>query len=125
MNAARSRFHYHGTVLVAAALALPMSGAHAYSAGKWQSATQIYDKVCAYCHDISIAPPLFGRDLPISYIRNVVLQGRGPMPAFRPTDFSEEELAALGKLLQQARAPRATALGHASDGDKQRSGEQR
>lgn len=97
-------------------LALPPQPAQAYSAGQWGSAGKIYEKVCSYCHDTVVAPPLFGRNLPASYIRLMVLQGRGPMPAFRPTDFSEAELKDLAALLQGPRPARLERLHDAPGG---------
>lgn len=107
MNPGNPRFNCYCAAIVVAVLSLPSPPAQAYSAGQWRSAEEIYGKVCGYCHDFPIAPSLFGRDLPSAYIRAIVLQGRGPMPAFRPTDFSEEELAALGAFLQKERPARA------------------
>ena len=110
MNHGNLRFKGYGAALLALTLALPLRPAQAYSAGQWESAEKIYEKVCSYCHDTLVAPPLFGRNLPADFIRLMVLQGSGPMPAFRPTDFSEEELKALGALLQMPRPARLERL---------------
>lgn len=100
MKVRNSRFKCHGAAILAIAASLPAPQAQAYSAGQWGSGEKIYAKVCSYCHDTSVAPPLFGRNLSGAYIHEVVLKGRGPMPAFRPTDFSDEELESLSIFLQ-------------------------
>jgi mono/diheme cytochrome c family protein len=92
--------------LLALALSFALAApAAAQSAGQWRSAEQIYGKVCARCHETHVAPRLLGRKLPAAYVRQIVLHGMRAMPAFRPTDFSEEELAALGRLVEQQPAP--------------------
>ena len=89
-------------LILGALVCLPAAG---QSAGQWRSAENIYGKVCARCHETHVAPRLLGRDLQPEYVRYVVLHGLRAMPAFRPTDFSEDELAALGRLVQQHSAP--------------------
>ncbi|MDQ7747287.1 c-type cytochrome [Hydrogenophaga pseudoflava] len=97
--------HIEGAVRVLA-LSFALCGpAAAQSAGQWRSAEAIYGKVCARCHETHVAPRLLGRKLPAAYVRQTVLTGMRAMPAFRPTDFSEEELAALGRLVEQQPAP--------------------
>lgn len=99
MKPRNSRFKCHGAAILVVAASLPAL-AQAYSAGQWGSGEKIYAKVCSLCHDTSVAPSLFGRNLSGAYIREVVLGGRGPMPAFRPTDFNDQELESLSLFLQ-------------------------
>lgn len=110
MKPRNSSFKCHGAVILMIAASLPAL-AQAYSAGQWGSGERIYAKVCSLCHDTPVAPPLFGRNLSGAYIREVVLGGRGPMPAFRPTDFSDQELESLSLFLQTQREERRS--GHA------------
>lgn len=95
----------YGSPGVALALLLTMSSAWGQSAGQWSSPEKIYGKVCAYCHETAVAPRLFGRNLSAEYVRHVVLNGQRAMPAFRPTDFSGEELKALAQFVQARSAP--------------------
>ena len=88
------------TALLAVALALPTPLVHAQAAGQWESPAKIYDKVCAWCHETAVAPVLLGRELSPDYVRLAVSRGLGAMPAFRPTDFSDGELDALGRFVQ-------------------------
>lgn len=96
---------HYGTAMLAIALALTASIARGQSAGQWEAPARIYDKVCAYCHETAVAPALLGRNLEPGYVRLVVSRGLGAMPAFRPTDFSDGELDALGRFVQ-AQPPR-------------------
>lgn len=62
----------------------------------------VYAKVCGYCHGRNIGPILLGRKLPVDMITLVVREGRNGMPAFRPTEVSNAELAALAKWISTA-----------------------
>lgn len=68
------------------------NAARANSSGKWTSGKEVYDKVCAYCHEKGVGPAIKGRGAPQAY-RAIVRQGRGAMPPFRATEISEEALA--------------------------------
>lgn len=94
-------FKYHGAAILAVTAMFSVPSAQAYSAGQWGSAERIYAKVCSYCHDTSVAQSLFGRNLSVAYVRDIVLRGRGAMPAFRPTDFNDDELESLSLFLQR------------------------
>lgn len=104
----KHQMHYGRAVMLAAALLLPASLVRAQSAGQWETPARIYDKVCVYCHETTVAPPLLGRNLEPDYVRLVVLSGLRAMPAFRPTDFSEDELIALGRFVQTQPARRSS-----------------
>lgn len=62
----------------------------------------VYAKVCGYCHGRNIGPILLGRKLPADMVSLVVREGRNGMPAFRPTEVSNAELAALAKWISTA-----------------------
>jgi mono/diheme cytochrome c family protein len=70
----------------------------------------VYAKVCGYCHGRNIGPILLGRKLPVDMITLVARQGRNGMPAFRPTEVTPAEMAALAKWISTA-APRAEEKG--------------
>lgn len=103
--------------LLAMAAALPGLPAHAQSAGQWGSPGKIYDKVCAYCHETTVAPRLLGRDLSPDYVRLVVSSGLRAMPAFRPTDLSDAELDALAAFVQKE-PPRVATKAAAQPGER-------
>lgn len=57
----------------------------------------IYAKSCGYCHGHNVGPVIRGRGLPVETVTAFVRRGQGAMPAFRPTEISDEELTALAK----------------------------
>ncbi|WP_082747865.1 c-type cytochrome [Bradyrhizobium macuxiense] len=81
------------------------TGAVAQSAGQWKTPEQIYGSVCAYCHDARIGPTIRGRQLDEGMIVAIVTNGLRQMPAFRPTDFSDDELKALARWLHDSAKP--------------------
>lgn len=68
--------------------------ARADGSGEWKSGKEVYDKVCAYCHEKGVGPAIKGRGAPPAY-RVIVRHGRGAMPPFRSTEISDEALAKL------------------------------
>lgn len=64
----------------------------------------IYAKTCGYCHGARVGPILRGRKLPVELITAYVRSGPRAMPAFRPTEISNAELAALAKWINAAQA---------------------
>jgi len=101
------RFHDHLFQILAAVVAsLALFGpaiAFAQAAGQWKDGVQIYERVCSYCHESPVAPQILGRNIPELYVMNVVRGGLRAMPAFRPTDFSEAELAALARFIHESK----------------------
>lgn len=90
---------------VAAASALMAVGnASADSSGKWQSSQEVYNKVCAYCHEANVGPVLTGRNLMPDYIKAVVRNGNRAMPAFRESEINEAALAGVIKLVSTSTA---------------------
>ncbi|MFM7027925.1 MAG: c-type cytochrome [Chakrabartia sp.] len=65
---------------------------------------KIYATVCGYCHGHNVGPVILGRQLPAEAIVQFVRRGQGAMPAFRPTEISDEELKALGAWIQASKA---------------------
>lgn len=64
----------------------------------------IYATTCGYCHGHNVGPILLGRKLPPKLVTFMVRHGKGAMPAFRPTEISEGELAALAGWIAAAPA---------------------
>lgn len=76
----------------------------AQSTGQWRGPEQIYATICAYCHDTGVGPALKGSHYPADHIREVVRHGQNGMPAMKPSEFSDAELARLAEMLSQAPA---------------------
>ncbi len=90
---------------LASAVALLVAGsASADSTGKWQNSQEIYDKVCAHCHEHNVGPVITGRNLMPDYIKSVVRNGNRAMPAFRETEINEAALAGVIKLVSSSTA---------------------
>lgn len=70
------------------------------SAEPARSGEGIYQVVCQYCHDTGIGPQLKGRQLPSVYIQHVARNGLNAMPAFRPTEISDQELTGLAAFIE-------------------------
>lgn len=86
-------------LLVAGALAaclLPtVAGAEAPPSATPRAAEKVYADSCGYCHGRNVGPVILGRALPVPAIEAVVRGGLRAMPAFRPTEISDAELAAV------------------------------
>jgi mono/diheme cytochrome c family protein len=65
------------------------------AAGQWDSPKQMYVATCGGCHGVGVGPPILGQALPEPYIRYIARNGRRAMPPFRPTDYSDADLATL------------------------------
>lgn len=64
----------------------------------------VYAKTCGYCHGRNVGPILLGRKLPVDYVTMTARAGRNGMPAFRPTEVSPTEMAALAKWINKSKA---------------------
>lgn len=64
----------------------------------------IYDRTCGYCHGHNVAPIILGRQLPAAVVAALVRSGQGAMPAFKPTEITNQELAALAQWISQSDA---------------------
>lgn len=60
----------------------------------------IYDRTCGYCHGHNVGPIILGRQLPAAVTAAIVRGGNGAMPAFKPTEITNQELAALAQWIQ-------------------------
>lgn len=92
--------------VVGGAMLLPGLG-WAQAAGQWRDAKQMYAHTCAYCHGAGVAVELRGRGLPPEYIASVIRNGLRAMPAFRPSDFNDADIAALAEMIATSPAPAA------------------
>ncbi|MCW1986939.1 mono/diheme cytochrome c family protein [Novosphingobium capsulatum] len=64
---------------------------------------QVYARTCAYCHDHGVGPVITHRGLDPAVVRLMVRHGGLAMPAFRPTEISDAELAAVSAMLEQSK----------------------
>ena len=64
----------------------------------------IYDRTCGYCHGHNVGPIILGRKLPAEVIATFVRHGNGAMPAFKPTEITNEELDALAEWISASEA---------------------
>lgn len=91
--------------LLLAALALAAAPAAAQTPQRDGAA--VYGAICAYCHGTNVGPVIRGRALPAAYVAITVRQGRGAMPAFRPSEITPQELADLARWIETSRADAA------------------
>ena len=94
------QFTHHSmpaTVLLAVcALMLPLgASAEAPPSATPRSAEKVYASTCGYCHGRNVGPVILGRGLPVPAIEAMVRNGLNAMPAFRPSEISDAELAAV------------------------------
>lgn len=97
------------TILLAWCLAAASGAAHAdggraASVEKGRAPEKIYKITCGYCHGHNVGPIILGRQIPAATVQAMVRSGRGAMPAFRPTEITVAELAALGVWIEKSRA---------------------
>lgn len=80
----------------AGALSLPLAAhADAPPSATPRSAEKVYASTCGYCHGRNVGPVILGRGLPVEAIKAMVRGGLNAMPAFRPSEISDAELAAV------------------------------
>ena len=91
-------------VLTAAAALVAVGSANADSSGKWQNSQEVYNKVCAYCHEANVGPVITGRNLMPDFITAVVRNGNRAMPAFRESEINDAALAGVVKLVSTSSA---------------------
>jgi len=65
----------------------------------------VYAKTCGYCHGRNVGPIILGRHLPADYIKMTARNGRNAMPAFRPTEVTNDELNGLATWISTASTP--------------------
>ncbi len=81
--------------------------AQAQAAVKWRNAQQMFDYTCAYCHGAGVAAELRGSEFTPDYIGVIIREGHGGMPAFRPSDFNDADIAALVAMIASSPKPEA------------------
>lgn len=69
-----------------------------------RSPANVYASTCGYCHGHNVGPVILGRKLPAEMVKMMVRSGPHGMPAFRPSEISEAELAALALWVQKSPA---------------------
>lgn len=70
----------------------------------WKDGAEVYQKVCALCHESSIGPILLGENLDPAYIQMIVRQGNEAMPAFRASEIDDKTLAKLAEYISNTAA---------------------
>ena len=93
--------------LMVAAFAISFGAASSGSAqgqGSGRAPEAIYAGNCSYCHGHNVGPIIRGRKLPPQLIEYMVRNGKGAMPAFRPTEITPAELAALATWINRSGA---------------------
>lgn len=93
--------------LAASCAALAITTAtHADNSAQRLNGQDVYNKVCAYCHDTGIGPLITGRQLPAEYVQTIVRIGNRAMPSFRESEISDDMLKRVAQLINSS-APRA------------------
>ncbi len=74
---------------------------------RWESGKELYEKVCAYCHDpaVGVGTVLAGRVLPEVYVRAILRSGLNAMPAFPASYIDDESIALVAEYLSSLPAP--------------------
>jgi mono/diheme cytochrome c family protein len=80
--------------------------AWAETAGGWKNGTEVYAKVCGYCHQRGIGPVIRGRELPPEYITHVVRHGLRAMPAFAASFIDDQALREASDYISKSAADR-------------------
>ena len=83
---------------------LAAAAAPAMNAKTTAGAEGAYAETCAYCHGSGVGPIILGRGLPADAIKAAVRGGRGAMPAFRPAEITDADLAALADWISASKA---------------------
>jgi mono/diheme cytochrome c family protein len=68
---------------------------------EWKDGAEVYAKVCSYCHETQVGPPIRKRELPPAYIRAIVRNGNRAMPAFRASEIDDESLSKLAEYISK------------------------
>jgi 4-cresol dehydrogenase (hydroxylating) cytochrome subunit len=70
----------------------------------WKDGGEVYQKVCALCHETKVGPVILGQDLDSAYIQMVVRQGNEAMPAFRASEIDDHTLQKLAEYVAKSAA---------------------
>ncbi|WP_408598471.1 c-type cytochrome [Pseudomonas sp. PLMAX] len=84
------------------------SGAGAQTAEDIVKAEKTFSETCGYCHITGVGPALKGRNLPPEIFIYFARHGNQGMPAFRPSDISDEDLNILAEYLSKSEMPVTT-----------------
>lgn len=95
-------------IAVLLALGAWHAGALADASATWRDGAQVYQKVCAHCHEAGVGPVIKGRNLPAVYIERVVRHGNRAMPSFRPSEIDNRALADVARLVSSAAVANVT-----------------
>ena len=90
--------------LAGSASAALAAGKAAEAAPAGHTPERIYATTCGYCHGHNVGPIILGRGIPATTVQAMVRGGRGAMPAFRPTEITNAELAALSRWIEKSKA---------------------
>lgn len=77
---------------------------HADGTGKWANGEEIYQKVCAYCHEVGIAPYLLGRQFPAVVVEYMARNGSRAMPAMKPSFIDDAALKSVAEYIEKSKA---------------------
>jgi mono/diheme cytochrome c family protein len=70
----------------------------------WKDGAEVYNKVCALCHETSVGPTIRGRSLDPTYIQLIVRHGSRAMPAFRASEIDDQSLERLAEYVSKSAA---------------------
>ena len=70
----------------------------------WKDGAEVYNKVCALCHETSVGPTIRGRSLDPTYIQLIVRHGSRAMPAFRASEIDDQSLEQLAEYVSKSAA---------------------
>ncbi len=71
---------------------------------QWKDGSEVYAKVCAFCHEAKVGPTIRGRGLAPAYITFIVRHGNRAMPSFRAGEIDDESLARVAEYVSKAAA---------------------
>lgn len=103
-NSGRAKGALVATVLALAAAATAQTTPRNSAPPNPREPERIYRTTCGYCHGHNVGPVLRGRALPPEAIEMIVRNGNTGMPAFKPTEITNQELAALARWISASKA---------------------
>lgn len=68
--------------------------------GNWKDGQEVYEKICAYCHEKGIGPKIKGYGRLPADIMKTVRSGKNAMPAFRQTEIDDAALAKVAEYIK-------------------------
>lgn len=89
------------TMMGLALLAVAIFAQTGQAAEKERSGEIVYQTICQYCHATGVGPQIRSRQLPTVYTTHVVRNGFRAMPAFRPTEISDQELERVAAFIER------------------------